>query len=377
MKILVISHEYPPLGGGGGKVVEELCLGLASRGHQIHILTAHFENLPKKETKENLTIERLPSWRTQAFRADLKAMGVFVCKSALRGIRIARSWKPDLIHAHFAVPAGASAYQISKRTGIPYVLTAHGGDVPGGAPEKTDRWFRFALPFSKQIWKHARSAAAVSRQTRDLALAHYRKEIRIIPNGIDTKACIPKSLQPHDPPRILFIGRFSPEKNAAAVPKILSLVRELDWDCAMLGDGLQMEATRQLLEKNHLLERVELTGWVEPGEILDWMVRSDILLMPSLREAMPMAGLQGLSMGLALVLSDIGGCPDLAKENVNGFLVIPGDIEGYSQALKKLLKDRGLLARFRANSRQRANEFGIDKMIDQYEDFYQQAARGG
>lgn len=68
MKILVISHEYPPIGGGGGKVVQDLCTGLADRGYQVRLLTAFYGNLPKIETSDNITIERLPSGRTQSFR---------------------------------------------------------------------------------------------------------------------------------------------------------------------------------------------------------------------------------------------------------------------------------------------------------------------
>ena len=185
MKVLVLSHEYPPIGGGGGKVVEDLCSGLAARGHQIHLLTALWDSLPRSESKGNLIIERLPSARTQSFRADFKAMAAFVWKSFWRGLKIIREWHPDLIHAHFAVPAGAAALALSIFTRTPYVITAHGGDVPGGAPEKTGGWFRFVLPLSKLIWKHASAVAAVSSQTRQLALKHYMADIQVIPNGID------------------------------------------------------------------------------------------------------------------------------------------------------------------------------------------------
>ncbi|HUV15754.1 MAG TPA: glycosyltransferase family 4 protein, partial [Pelolinea sp.] len=326
MKILVISHEYPPVGGGGGKVVQDLCQNLARRGHQIHLLTTNYGELPKLEESENYLIERLSSWRTQAFRADIKAMGMFVWKSYRRGLELARSWKPNLIHAHFAVPAGATAYYLWKITGISYVITAHGGDVPGGAPEKTGRWFRFVLPFSKTIWKHSGAVAAVSQQTRELALAHYQANIRVIPNGIDTKSFNPQNLEPNSPPKILFIGRFSPEKNAIVVPQILANLSHLDWECEMLGDGIQMKHVKHLIEEKGLSERVKLTGWVNPEEVMDWMEKSDILLMPSLREGMPIAGLQGLAMGLVLVISRTGSCPDLIEENENGFLVQPGDI---------------------------------------------------
>ena len=59
---------------------------------------------------------------------------------------------------------------------------------------------------------------------------------------------------------------------------------------------------------------------------------------------MPIAGLQGLAMGLALVLSDIGSCPDYIDRNLNGTLVKPGDLDGYAQALRRLIIDKDLLS---------------------------------
>jgi len=374
MKILVLSHEYPPIGGGGGRVVHELSQGLAERGHRIHLLTALYGDQPKIVRSENLIIERLPTWRTQPFRADLKAMGAFVAKSFFRGLEIARQIQPDLIHAHFAVPAGVSAFMLSKATGIPFIITAHGGDVPGGAPEKTAGWFRFVLPFSKLVWRHAAGVAAVSAQTRDLALEHYQADIRVISNGIDTLKMKPVDLGVHSPPRILFIGRFSPEKNATAVPKILAKVKDLPWACEMLGDGTDMEEVRKLIKVNDLTDRIRLVGWVDPDKVKEHLAKSDILLMPSLREGMPMAALQALSMGLALLLPDKGSCPDLV--NNNGFLIEPGDLDAYTSFIEKLLKDKPLLAKYKMTSRRLSEKFDIHLTVDAYEKLINDVVQG-
>ncbi len=367
MKILVISHEYPPIGGGGGQVVADICAQLAARGHAIHILTAHYGDLPEKEESGNLLIERVRSCRSQSFRASFKTMACFILKSTLRGLQIVRREQPDLIHAHFAVPAGAAAWALARLTGKPYVITAHGGDVPGGAPQKTDRWFRYVLPFTRPIWKNAAALVSVSQQTRRFALRHYPVEIQVIPNGIDTRACQPGVFDPQKPSRILYVGRFSPEKNAAAVPEILKRLKDLPWECAMLGDGPQMEAVKTALAAYDLQKRVQLTGWVAPAQVNQWLQKSDILLMPSLLDSMPMAGLHGLAMGLALVLSDIGSCPDYIDQHRNGFLVKPGDLDGYAAALRKLLNDPRLLADARAASRAHARRFDLAKAIDAYE----------
>ena len=78
-------------------------------------------------------------------------------------MKLAREWKPDLIHVHFAVPAGALAWILRRLTGIPYVLTAHLGDVPGGVPEKTGRWFRWIYPFTPPIWKKSEARGRSQR----------------------------------------------------------------------------------------------------------------------------------------------------------------------------------------------------------------------
>lgn len=74
MKILVLSHEFPPVGGGGGRVARDLTLGLARRGHELRILTAHLDGLTARETIESVRVERIPSRRRAAFRAEFFEM---------------------------------------------------------------------------------------------------------------------------------------------------------------------------------------------------------------------------------------------------------------------------------------------------------------
>ena len=371
MKILVLSHEYPPIGGGGGQVVQDECTHLAARGHRIYVLTAHYGDLPEREEKGNLVIDRVRSCRTQSFRASFKVMACYIFKSIWHGLSVIRKEKPDLIQAHFAVPAGAAAYVLSKLTRTPYVITAHGGDVPGGAPQKTDKWFRYVQPFTRPFWKKAAAVTSVSEQTKHFAQQHYAVDIQVIPNGIDTNQFQPGSFLPHKTPRIIYIGRFSPEKNAIAVPQVLSSLLDLDWDCMMLGDGPQMEAVKAAIVEHGMQERFTLAGWVTPDEVKSHLAESDILLMPSLLDSMPMAGLQALAMGLALVISRIGSCPDYIDEGKNGYLVQPGDNQGYAEALQILLSDKQRLQTFREASRAHAMHFDLTQAIDDYEAAFQ------
>lgn len=109
MKILVLSHEYPPIGGGGGQVVKDIAAGFAADQHEVRIITAHWGNLPLITQEDTMVIERLPSSRKLAYRASFISMAAYVWKAFWHGLRLIRRWRPDIIHAHFAVPAGAAA----------------------------------------------------------------------------------------------------------------------------------------------------------------------------------------------------------------------------------------------------------------------------
>ena len=133
----------------------------------------------------------------------------------------------------------------------------------------------------------------------------------------------------------------------------------------MLGDGVEMDKVRHLIDEKELIDRIRLVGWVDPDGVKQHLAQSDILLMPSLREGMPMAALQALSMGLALLLPDKGSCPDLILDN--GYLIEPGDMHAYASMLEKLLTDNVLLAEFKKNSRRLSSHFDISRTIDAYE----------
>lgn len=376
MRILVLIHEYPPVGGGGGRVAQDLCQRLAAAGHEIHLLTAQCGDLPALETQGNLTVERLPSWRREPFRADLKAMTGYVLAALRRGLGLVKSWKPDVIHAHFAVPAGAAAWAISVLTGTPYILTAHLGDVPGGVPEKTGKWFRWIFPLTPPIWRRARQVVAVSQFTRQLARQSYPDvAVEVIPNGVDLKALDPGEIILQHPPRVVFAGRFMPQKNPLQVVRALAAVHDLPWQCEMLGDGPLKGAVQQEIAASGLQERIHLGGWVTPEQVLQAYARSDILFMPSLSEGLPVAGVQALAMGLALVVSRIGGWVDLVQEGQNGVMVAVDEPAGFSAALRDLLGSPEKLSAARHASRRLAERFDLARISEAYERLFRSSAR--
>ena len=371
MKILVLTHEFPPVGGGGGRVAQDIAGGLARRGHQVRVLTAHLEGLLRDETMDGVRIQRVASMRREAFRAEFSEMVYYDWSALTVGLKIVREWKPDVIHAHFAVPAGAVAFVLSKLTGVPYVLTAHLGDVPGALPEKTDHWFRWIYPFTHAIWRGAARVAAVSEFTRQLALEHYPVPIDVIPNGIDLDALPARSPAYGAPPRIVFAGRFVEQKNPQHVVDALEQLQRLPWRCIMLGDGSLLESVRETVDACGLSGRVSFPGWVTPEDVLNIFAQSDILVLPSRSEGLSVVGVQALGMGLALVLSDVGGNRELVRDGENGFLFPSGDIVTLTATLKRLLEDLAMLQSAQQKSRELAQAFDLETIVGQYESLFE------
>lgn len=374
MKILVLSHEFPPIGGGGGRVARDLAIGLARRGHELRILTARIHGLPPTETIENVRIERIPSRRRTAFRAAFFEMAFYDWTAVAAGHQLIRNWKPDLIHAHFAVPAGAAAYALSRLSGLPYVLTVHLGDVPGAVPEKTDRWFRFVYPFTHSIWKRAARVIAVSEFTRNLALRHYPVPIQVIHNGVDFSA-LPIWQAGNGIPRILFAGRFMEQKNPLLLIDALAQLKHLPWKTVMAGDGPLWEQARQRVAQAGLIERFAFPGWVTPEQVLELMAQSDLLVLPSRSEGLPVVGVQALAMGLALVMSDAGGNVELVRPGENGQLFPAGDQTALIEALRHLLTSPTAIQSAQRKSREMAKAFDLSAIVEEYETVFKAVIR--
>jgi len=109
---------------------------------------------------------------------------------------------------------------------------------------------------------------------------------------------------------------------------------------------------------------------VSEQEVQEYFSRSDILFMPSLAEGLPLSALQGLAMGLALVLSRVGGCVNLVKPGRNGYLIEPGDLKGYVDALRKLLSQPNLIMKYRKASLEYARQFQPQVVINAYDDLF-------
>lgn len=365
MRILTLCYEYPPIGGGGGRVARVVAEGLAARGHDVRVQTAALGFRSSHETSGGVEVFRAASGRRLPDTCSVREMGQYLLTSFLPALTHCRRWKPDVIHAHFAMPTGLLAWALHRLTGIPYVLTAHLGDVPGGVPEQTDRMFRLIGPIAQRVWRAAAAATAVSGFVQELAEKAYGREVTRIVNGIDLAGRPPlESLAVHDPVALLFVGRFNPQKNAPFLIDALAATKDLPWRLTMIGDGPDFPEVQRRIAQHSLAARISLAGWKTGDEVQAAMRKADILCMPSTSEGMPVAAVEALKFGLAIAATDIPGVRDVVRDRENGCAV---PTEQYASALRDLLVRRELLLQMRHVSWQKAGEFELSGIVAQYE----------
>jgi glycosyltransferase involved in cell wall biosynthesis len=321
-------------------------------------------HLPRREVREKVEILRPASFRRREDTCTVPEMALYVLTNVWPAVREARQWRPDVLHAHFAVPTGPVALAANLLSGIPYVLTVHLGDVPGGVPEQTDHLFRLIGPLVSPVWHRAKVVTAVSRFVAGLASKAYGVEPLVVPNGVPLVSPSPAPIRSGT--RILMAGRLSIQKNPLLAIQALALIRELDWSLDVIGDGPLRAEMEALAKREGIDDRVTVHGWQSEAQVAARMATSDILLLTSLQEGFPMVAIEALQWGLAIVSSRIGGMHDIVDDDKNGFLC-ELTAAAFAKRLQQLLAAPTLLKAMRYASREKAAQFDIEKTVATYE----------
>ena len=155
MRILTLSYEYPPLGGGGARVVDGLARQFAKLGHEVDIVTMGFRGLSDSERLDGFNIYRLASGRKRADICHTHEMIPYLLSALPRLRRLIAAKKYDINHTHFIFPDGVLAWLLCHFTGLPYVITAHGSDVPGFNQDRFQLQHALLSPLWRRVVKNA------------------------------------------------------------------------------------------------------------------------------------------------------------------------------------------------------------------------------
>jgi glycosyltransferase involved in cell wall biosynthesis len=172
------------------------------------------------------------------------------------------------------------------------------------------------------------------------------------------------------------VARFHPVKDHATLINAFATVARTrsDVDLMLAGDGELRENLERQVETLGLAGRVRFLG--VRRDVPDVLMASDVFTLSSLSEASSLTLLEAMASGLPVVVTDVGGNPELVRRGVDGLLVPRRDPVALGAALLRLLNDPALSASMgRAASARVAEEFDLGKTIDRYAALYQENAR--
>jgi glycosyltransferase involved in cell wall biosynthesis len=106
----------------------------------------------------------------------------------------------------------------------------------------------------------------------------------------------------------------------------------------MAGDG-DIEKAKTLARELGILHRITFTGWLDSPGVHDLLESSDVLILPSHAEGLPMAIVEAFAFGVAVIASSVGAIPEIVVDRKSGLLVPPGDVDALAQAIRDLCAD--------------------------------------
>jgi glycosyltransferase involved in cell wall biosynthesis len=370
MRLLLINYEYPPVGGGAATAVYELARVLAGLGHRPAVLTARYHSRRPEHLPAGVKLFEVPARRKRADHCTLAEMASFVGGALPRVRGIVRREQIEGMIAFFSMPCGPIAWWGWRATGVPYVISLRGGDVPGNEPSLALahcllRFLRHA------VFRRARAIVANSEGLRLQAEAADPFSVRVIPNGVDSDFWCPPEQRPTLPPiRFLFAGRLQPQKN---LPRLFAEAAALaaqglpPFELHIVGDGPERAGLAQMAAELHLADRVTWHGWLNRAHLRDLYRSCHCLVNPSDYEGMPNVVLEAMACGLPVVASNVPGNNTLVIPGKTGFLFDPADPGALRPALAQILNDRAQARTLGEHGRQRVMaEFSWARVAQSY-----------
>lgn len=281
-----------------------------------------------------------------------------------RAVRAAvRSGRPDVIHAHWAIPQGLVATLAAPR--VPLVVTTHGGDIYAlrAAPlVRLKRW----------IFGRAAHVTTVNSEMRDRLTEWGVPADRstVIPMGVDLgPARAARERVPAEEHHVVAVGRLVEKKGFGNLLEALrGIGDDVPWRLTIVGDG----PWRGRLEQQAAGLPVTFTGQRGRTEVLETLAAATVVAVPSIpaangdQEGLPVTLLEAAAVGAAIVASDLPGIRDVVHDDDSGLLVAPGDVPALRAALRRVLTDAGSRDRYRERAVESAAEFSTERIGERY-----------
>ena len=369
MKIIMVCY---PTHGGSGVVAAELGKELAERGHIVHFVSYQ---LP-------LRLDRFQP-NVYYHEVDMPAYPLFkyppyTLALVNQLVELLEREKPDIIHAHYAIPHSFCAHAAREIVGdnnVRVVTTLHGTDITlVGSDPSFKRITHYSIEKSDGVTAVSENLALETGE-----IFAVSTEVRTIYNFINTQRFF---RLPEAKERIcrlqaggkvlLHVSNFRSVKRVPDLVEVFARVRrEMEVKLLLVGDGPQRPAAQRMVEQLQLGRDVLFLGMQD--NVLPLFSAADLFLLPSEKESFGLGALEAMACQVPVIATNTGGLPEVVKHGESGFLAAVGDIEAMAGYALELLLNEPRLRRMGEAARRRAETFFDSRLIvPQYEQLYKE-----
>lgn len=256
----------------------------------------------------------------------------------------------DLIHCH--TPAVAMLTRLAARKarkqGSVVMYTCHGFHFHNASPKKN--WMIY-YPVERFLSRFCDYIVTINKEDFSRAKTFHCKNVRYIPSvGVDInrikdlvvdKAAKKESVGvPEDKLLILSAGELIERKNHEVIIKALAKINNPDIYYAIAGKGPLRDELAELAKALGISERVLFLGF--RTDVFELYHAADISAFPSKIEGLGLAGVEAMAAGVPLVSSNVHGILDYVIDGKTGYALAPDDVDGFADAIRKLVDDPNL-----------------------------------
>lgn len=356
---VVLQVVWSLSAGGSERYATSLAIGLNQHGYQPMVVA--FEG-------------------GGTFEATLRSerVGVTVLESET-GISVKKIWrlyqefrraKPRVIHTHHFAPL-LHSLPGAMLSGGRLIHTEHGLSI-----YKASR-YRLALRIMSWFCDAVVVVGDDAAKFMSEKVGISRRKLRVIPGGVDLTPCAISREEarrrlglPLDERVAVTVARLSPEKNLLMLIRAFARTHgKLNAHLLIVGDGHERAVLEAEVANLGLGAAVTLLG--VRSDIAEILAASDVFLLSSKREALPLAVLEAMAAALPVVATKVGDLAMIVKGGETGLLVPPGDECEFANAVFELLSDTSRAREFGARGRKLAEGFSVAAMVSAYEFLYQ------
>lgn len=312
-------------------------LGAGGRGGMDRLTDLVIDEIEATHHAGSVAITRLT---TKGGRGRLWAVPVFALAVA-RFAALSLRGRVDVLHLNLAADGSFTRKAVlagmARRLSIPYVVHIHTG--------RFEKFWSSVSPRRRaridRLMREAARIIVLGGVFKDMVTAHVPEAADrtvILPNATPERPRA-RSADPDQPVRIAYLGVLAATKG---VPQLIEALGRIGastpWSATLAGYG-DITGTRACAVERGIADRIATPGWVSPQDVDALLAQTDILVLPSFSEGLPMSIIEAFAAGVPVIATPVGATVDVVQDGVNGLLVPPGDAKALSKALSRLIAD--------------------------------------